>query len=316
MIQGLNGISASVIADSIDEERFIEKYNFKTVPTRITTLQLRFHRFILPEFNTHRMFSRNASSSRAIPVKKLIDQVRNDPALPVHWGANQPGMQAEKENSALIRYEGGAFQSEFTASEFWEDICSLQCSDLAETMSDAGYHKQIVNRLTEAFQYVNVIVTATEWDNFFKLRLHKDAQPEIRELARVMKQAMDESTPEQLQLGDWHLPYVSKEEYQDLKNLGLSKHKIRMVSSARCARVSYLNHDQSEPVLAKDLDLSEMLLQAGHMSPFEHQATPINTVNATIFDKGITHMSRGNDVEPTFLWSANFKGWKQFRHMI
>ena len=79
---------AKIIADSISE-----------TGERLTTVQVKFHRYILSEVNTHRVFSRNYSSSRAIPISKLIEQVRKDPAMPVYWGKNKAGMQAEQKLS-------------------------------------------------------------------------------------------------------------------------------------------------------------------------------------------------------------------------
>lgn len=249
---------------------------------RLTTFQLKYPRFIHSEFMTHRVFSRNASSSRAIPVAKMIDQVREDYARPVHWGKNQPGMQAdvELEEPNMVRVKSLWREAAFAAIE------------IAEKMNAEGAHKQIVNRILEPFQHIHVIVTSTEWDNFYALRAHKDAQPEIRELAREMKAAHWWSKPTVLKPGEWHLPYVKPEEYgqYDLESL-------KRFSAARCARVSYLNHDGSSPDPKKDLDLFERLVGSDpkHCSPVEHQATPYE--------------------DPTF-WGGNFRGWKQFRQEI
>lgn len=156
-------ISAKIVADSISP-----------AGGRLVTMELCYPRFIHSEFLTHRMFSRNASSSRAIPVEKMLQQVQENPAMPVHWGKNQPGMQAREE----------IFPN--TGKDLWK-IYAKQTAKNAEELNLIGYHKQVVNRLLEPFQYIKVIVTATEWDNFFKLRLHEDAQPEMYELARCMK---------------------------------------------------------------------------------------------------------------------------------
>ena len=279
-------ISAKIVADSLSPSG-----------VRLTTLELQYHRFVHSEMMTHRMFSRNASSSRAIPVEKMLRQVKNYPAMPIHWGKNQPGMQAREECSELIR---GC-----TREQQWESVAKWSVHK-ARLFSEAGYHKQIVNRLTEPFQWIKVIVTATEWDNFFKLRLHKDAQPEIRVLAEHMKKAMDESTPTELQPGEWHLPYVDCNEF-DIKEEALK------CSVARCARVSYLNHDNSTPDVEKDIKLADMLLEAGHMSPFEHQGTPMDFsgVQEWYDLKGVTHQ----DVN-AWHWSGNFRGWIQHRQII
>lgn len=266
-------ISATMICDSIG-----------TNNKRLTTLQLQFHRFILPEFNTHRMFSRNASSSRAIPTSKLIEQVRNDPVMPIFWGKNQAGMQAKEELKGFYKE---------TATQNWKQA-AINAANSAEAMLANGLHKQTANRVLEPFLPINVIVTATEWDNFFELRDHKDAQPEMEELAKCTKQAMWESTPTLLSAGQWHLPYITKEERVKFHNDQVFLAKL---SAARCARVSFLNHDGTSPIIEKDLQLFSSLIESKpvHASPTEHQA---------YFD-------------PLIESSRNFKGgWVQFRDYI
>ena len=149
-------IEAKVILDSVSP-----------AGKRITTLQLKYHRFIHSEFMTHRAFSRNSMSSRAVPVAKMIEQVRNDPAMPVHWGKNQPGMQARDDltGEALIN-----------AQMAWRGAAA-KAADSAQLMMDNGLAKQVANRILEPFQWMHTVVTATEWDNFFALRCHPDAQP-------------------------------------------------------------------------------------------------------------------------------------------
>ena len=142
--------------------------------SRLTTYQLRYWRAIHAELMTHRVFSRNASSSRAIPVMKMLRQVWDDPAGPVHWGANQAGMQAHAELDGLRRKLSQAI---------WKWSGRAMCV-AAWSMTKIGLHKQVANRLLEPWQYINVVLTATEFDNWFDLRDHPDAQPEIQELAR------------------------------------------------------------------------------------------------------------------------------------
>jgi hypothetical protein len=269
-------MEAKVICDSISESG-----------KRITTLQVKFHRFILPEFNTHRVFSRNFSSSRAIPTQKLLDQVRNDPAMPIYWGKNQPGMQAREELTPYIA-NGAKFQ--------WKHA-ALQAAFAAESLSELKVHKQIVNRLIEPFMWAHGVVTSTEWDNFFDLRCHIDAQPEIRALAYAIRSAMDNSTPILLQEGKWHLPYISEDEkHNDFFKIEANKFMLQKISSARCCRVSYLKHDGSSPNIDDDLALYARLANQIpiHASPMEHQATP-------------------SIVESHY---GNFRGWAQFRKYI
>lgn len=254
--------SAKIILDSVSP-----------VGARLTTMQLVYPRFIHSEFMTHRVFSRNAASSRAIPVAKMIEQVRNDPAMPCHWGKNQPGMQARAEVEDIRE-----------AKRLWE-IAAWRAADVAESMNALGLHKQVANRILEPFQWMHTIVTATEWDGFFKLRLHPDADPNIFRLAWVMKEAMDISVPVKRTL---HAPYAPSD------NIDLF-HDLAMVSAARCARVSYLNHDGSQPDWDKDMALATMLKDSGHASPFEHVAS-----------------ADENDHE----MFANFRGWQSFRNSL
>lgn len=253
---------------------------------RLITFQLRYPRFVHAELMTHRMFSRNASSSRAIPVEKMLENIQLFPAQPVEWGTNQKGMQAGEEVADQ--------ETRDTAMTTWE-TAKQDAVRHANTLAQLGLHKQIANRLTEPFQFIDVLVSATEWGNWFNLRDHEDAQPEIRELARLMRLAMNQSAPAN---SIYHLPYLTEKErgHLDWKD-------SRMVSTARCARVSYRNHDQSNPDLEKDLSLAHMLINSRHMSPTEHQADLDNKRN------GITHLSYP-DYEP---WSNNFREWQQFR---
>ena len=276
--QDINMIEAKVIEDSVS-----------IYGDRITTMQIKFQRFILPEFLTHRVFSRNFSSSRAIPTAKLIEQVRNDPAMPVHWGKNQAGMQARVELSDDERLE---------AIGRWKYAASVAAAN-AQCLSDLGAHKQIVNRVLEPYMWVTGIVTSTEWENWNSLRDHEDAQPEIRELAKTMKVAYDASEPVELVIGDWHLPYVTPAEK---RNSLLSLTSLIRVSAARCCRVSYLKHDGATPSIEDDMKLFERLAGAEpkHYSPLEHQATPDGFLGQSY-------------VRPEL--HGNFRGWIQFRKL-
>lgn len=253
--------SAKIIADSIGY--------YGGAMSRLTTIQLRYPRLVHSEFNTHRVFSRNASSSRAIPVAKMIEQVRNDPAAPYVWTTNKPGMQGDvvTDPELIAKYD-----------QMWIEAAN-QAADNAEVLMGEGLHKQVVNRILEPFQWISVIVTATEWANWFELRNHKDADPTIKRLAEVMLAAMEASTPKHLEAGEWHLPYVSKEEKSALPIATLVK-----ISAARCARVSYLTHDGEFPDVDKDIALYERLVGSRplHASPIEHQARVINLNNDEI----------------------------------
>lgn len=278
IVEGKGGITAKVVARSVHNNGPV-----------LTTLELRYPRFIHSEFMTHRVFSRNAASSRAIPVAKMLEQVRNDPAMPIHWGKNQPGMQAREEHDAEVYIRSADWTC--PSAEAWRFAAS-RAADMAENFMQAGYHKQIVNRLLEPFQFIVVIVTATEWDNFFKLRLHADAQPEMQELARVMKDAMDSVEPDNLGYVEAHLPYITAEDREHVSYYA----DLYKVSTARCARVSYLTHDRENSDVEKDMELHDKLLTAGHLSPFEHVAWP-----------------NGYDIPAL---ASNFVGWTQYRKYV
>lgn len=253
--------SAKIIADSVGY--------YGGAMSRLTTIQLRYPRLVHSELMTHRVFSRNASSSRAIPVAKMIEQVRTDPAAPYVWTTNKPGMQGDvvTDPELIAKYD-----------QMWIEAAN-QAADNAEVLMGEGLHKQVVNRILEPFQWISVIVTATEWANWLELRNHKDADPTIKRLAEVMLAAMEESEPKHLIAGEWHLPYVSKEEKSALPIATLVK-----ISAARCARVSYLTHDGAFPDVDKDIALYERLVGSRplHASPIEHQARVINLNNDEI----------------------------------
>lgn len=312
-IEGKGNISAEIIADSISD--VVDN-------KRIITYVLEYPRFIHSEFMTHRLFSRNAASSRAIPVNKVLALVENAPAMPIHWGRNQAGMQAKEE---LVGEEKEIVQN------YWE-LSAENAVFVAELMNENGAHKQIVNRILEPYQMIRVVCTATEYDNFFYLRYHADAQPEIAELARVMWEAREISQPELLQPGEWHVPFVHTERHGGtgerlyfLPNEGgnvlweniITLEEALKVSASCSAQVSYRKVDTS---LEKALDIYNKLvtMKPVHASPFEHQATPMENIfgedytkHGTYPQKGVTH----NDIKGNG-WSANFCGWIQYRQLI
>lgn len=261
-------ITAKVIADSIAPKS-----------RRLTTFQLKYPRFIHAEFMTHRHFSRNASSSRAIPVDKQIDMLMEDPAMPIHWGLNQSGMQAEQENTAHLDLADPGL----TPTEGWL-LARDNAVKVARSFVRAGYHKQVVNRILEPFSHISVVCTSSQYDNFFSLRCHKDAQPEIKVLADAMRAALDASTPRMLGQDDWHLPYVTEAELQHAASAENVSHDpvpltfddLIKASVARCARVSYLTHYGKAPSMEADLKLYDRLVGMVplHASPAEHQAKP------------------------------------------
>lgn len=337
-------IKATMICDSVT-----------SAGKRLMTLQLRYPKFIHGEAKTHRlikigdkayelleevgfmddpMLSRNASSSRAIPVSRLIQDVLDDPVIPVKFGKNQPGMQSIEDfaDDELINFECAetylsrpenpeAGFRKITCREAWMHAMH-DAVDAAELFSKAGVHKQHVNRLLEPFCHINVVVTATEWSNFFAQRCHPAAQPEMRDLASAMRDAMQRSTPVKLDKNQWHLPYVGLEDlvgqqllsksivteeearylYSEFPRVSMSgrvSNAMCKISTARCARVSYLTQDGKTPDIVDDTKLADRLIGARpmHASPAEHQGTP-----------------DPDDVDPQL--HGNFVGWIQYRKTL
>ncbi len=313
-MKGLKGITAEVVAYSINQ--FGEE---------LLTYQLHYPRIIHSEFMTHRMLSKNASSSRAIPVDKQLAYISKNTAMPVQWGKNQAGMQADGEHTGLITFDDdfGIPIKPMTPEDAWEYLC-LTAIDVSKGFSDAGYHKQVANRLTEPFQFINVVVSGTDWNNFFYLRHHEDADPTIAELARIMYEAKQEATPKELLHGEYHTPYVQSIRVGgDLKyftedngnSTEISVEEAIKVSISCCAQVSYRNQDTS---LEKALTLYDRLItmKPAHASPTEHVATPFSDIEyqnrtATLF------YADAHDLDlPQVMYSGNFKGWSQFRKTI
>ena len=263
--------TAEIIADSVNQSG-----------DRLTTFVLTYHRFIHSEFMTHRMLSKNSSSSSAIPVEKMIKLVEDSQVEPIHWGANCKGMSAKEEmgSSALL-----------AAQQIW-GIARESAIASAKAMVKVGTHKQIVNRLLEPFSPITVVCTGTEYQNFFDQRCHPDAQPEMQALAIVMRGAYDMSEPVEMKAGGWHLPFASYEEFDEsCFDIGL----LRKIATGRCARVSYLNHDGFSRIIG-DIALHDRLLSSEpkHLSPFEHCAIAL----------------------PNSEKKANFTGWQSYRNTL
>lgn len=259
----MKNFETTIVADSVNPDG-----------QRITSFLLTYPRFIHSELLTHRSFSRNAASSRAIPIEKMIEQVQTNPAMPIRWGKNGKGMQDH---------------GEFTGKEaevcqyMWQEASKVAVHQ-ARILNAASLHKGLVNRVLEPFVWMTTLVTATEWQNFFALRVHKDAQPEFQHLAHLMLQAYVKNQPAKLEWGDWHIPFSDR-----MPNDLSLKDRLK-VAVARAARTSYLTMDGQIDV-EKDIALHDRLAESGHMSPFEHVA------------KAKLHEN-----------SSNFYGWNQYRH--
>jgi thymidylate synthase ThyX len=296
------GFEAKVLADSVSPGEY-----------RLTTLDATFPRFILAEFNTHRVFSRNSASSRAIPVAKQLRRLLDDPYVPIEFGSNKPGMQAGaplvgaardaaeaewlKARDDAVRHVLGLITSPENVTGF-DDL--RECLEAAQgSLKEPpaewlNVHKQVANRLLEPFMWHTVIVSSTTWENFFNLRCHPDAQPEIRLIATKMRDAVERSVPTRLEPDEWHLPLVGEAEREE----AASPEELAKISIGRCARVSYLTHAGTRD-LSADVALYDRLLESGHMSPMEHVARPMTPAE----------LDRSE-------WSGNFQGWIAHRKSI
>ena len=320
-------IKATVICDSISEQG-----------VRLTTFEIEYPRIVMSEFNTMRAISKNSSSSRAIPVSKMLEHTKNINLKPIYFGSKRSGMQAGYE------LEGEDLQY---AKSTWESALHSMCHS-ANILDSLGVAKEVTNRLVEPFQLVKVVCTATDWDNFFNLRLHPDADPNICMLAYKMYKAMEESKPKVLKSGEWHIPYVDTGRYEGCEqHFGYSENNDGVytycsleeavkISAASCASVSYRTEGMT---LEKADKIFDMLIKAEvvHSSPFEHLATPIKkhvcvlkdndyvfadsevdlsksvnlTYNNHTWEDGVTHMNKQGQ-----LCSGNLRGFIQYRHLL
>ena len=324
-------IKATVICDSISEQG-----------VRLTTFEIEYPRIVMSEFNTMRAISKNSSSSRAIPVSKMLEHTKNINLKPVYFGSKKSGMQAGDE---LV---GEDLQY---AKSTWESALHSMVHS-AKILDECGVAKEVCNRLVEPFQLVKVVCTATDWDNFFNLRLHPDADPNICMLAYKMYKAMEDSKPKVLKSGEYHLPYVNTYRVKSGRGVGKLEYYTGVVSTpdysvisledaiklsaASCASVSYRTEGMT---LEKADKIFDMLIKAEviHSSPFEHLATPVKkhlcifkdndyvfadsevdldlsvnlTYNNRTWEEGITHMNKQGE-----LCSGNLRGFIQYRHLL
>lgn len=268
--------NCKVIADSVSEWG-----------VRLTTFEVTYPLIIHAEIMTHRVFSRNVASNRAIPVSKLIESVETNPFVPDKFPKNQAGMQNSEWLEGLESLDARVqwYEARDAAVTYTRNLTKL------------NVHKQIANRLLAPFLWTTAVITATDWNNFFTLRCHPAAQPEIQRIAYMMKEAYDNSIPEFLAEGSWHLPYITEKDYDWARENAVDKFRdpmnfILKTSIGRCARVSYLRQStDTEP--QKDIELCERLIYNRHMSPTEHVATP-----------------EGSE------YHSNFRGWVQYRKLL
>lgn len=323
---------AKVIAHSVSAVSGIE----------MITYEVEFWRGVLAELNTHNALSKNTSSSRAIPVKDMLAQVRDNPAGPVRFGKANKGMQDAGEHDGLVDISGfNDGSANVPADVAWMYAVNSMAED-AERFHEAGYAKQVCNRLVEAGQWTKMVLSGTDWNNFMWLRKHGAADPSVDALARVIEEARANSTPTVLQPGEWHVPYyndgVWKAAWSEVVDgvdiavdkFGHSLEHVLMISSSCCAQASYRQLDDTVEKarrVSANLNLrGEQPDEPVHASPTEHQATPIkesrflggdldNGVNLQgvpdTWQEGITHVRRDG-----VFCSGNLRGWIQHRQLI
>ena len=280
-------IKASIIADSINNKG-----------KRITSFVVTMPRIVLAELNTHRVLSRNSASSRAIPFAKMLEMVKKTPFMPIQWMKDHSGMQGNEFFTEEPEIEA--------VKAAWLEARDNAVAS-AEKLSALGLSKQFVNRGLEAYMYHTVIITATEFENYFALRAHEAAEIHIQKLAFLMLEEMNNSTPKLLQVGEWHIPFGENMDEIKINSMyvgpdgmkeqeeWLQRAKVK-VAVARCARVSYtvVGEEGKPDNYENDIKLHDRLLGMGHLSPFEHCAQCTDNEG----------------------WSGNFQGWTQYRKML
>ena len=276
----------------------------------VCTWEIVVHRYVWGQVLTHKDLSRNAMSSRACSIPKMQEALT---AVPIHWGKHQAGMQAYKEADSMVHFRG----EYYTREQAWS-LGKEFSSELAMAYHEANYAKQIVNRITEPYQMIKAVITSTDMENFYWLRIANDPQHEIRELARKMKVSFDGTEAKSLFEGEWHVPYVlsfrddvsGKLRYYSQDGEELTVEEAKQVSASSIAQVSYRDIDSSKGKASTVFTKLGVGTDRVHSSPFESVLTPM-TEDATFETDGVTalHKVKG-------LMSGNSAGWIQLRHLI
>lgn len=276
----------------------IIKHSISYLNIPIITYVLEYPRYIHAELMTHRVFNRNSASSRAIPFLKFIKMINESPVMPI-WTSEEKGMQGkvidDKQLCSVI--DKTWLEARDSAARYATKLGSL------------GVHKQNINRLIEPWMHIRVVLTATDFDNWFTLRDHKDAHPEIKKLAIAMKEALTTSNPRLLKSGEWHLPFINDNENFDIDT-------ALKVSTARCARTSYNNFDGTNDI-SKDIELFNKLIvqEPLHASPAEHQAqVPSGNDLSHMGTKWAWFNEGWHFVKGKYV--SNLRGWIQHRKII
>jgi thymidylate synthase ThyX len=313
---------------------------------RIVTFLITFPRFILAEFNTHRVFTRNSASSTAIPFKKALRSVMTNPFIPIKWMKDHKGMQGTEYYTSSLKT--------FILKNLWLMARNMAVI-FAWILNKIGLTKQICNRIIEPWMWHTALVTSTEWENFFSLRAHKAAEIHIQEIAYMMMNAYNYHTPVVLNDGEWHIPFLNLIDPDALKEIltkdGMVDEKewldaVIKISTAQCARTSYTNvgDDTKKINYLNDMKLHDTLAASGHWSPFEHIAKPMtkteycNFTRTSLLDnkdyeqwkdiwtadkhRGVSEywdepgLPEAYSVGIEYGWCGNFRGFIQYRKMF
>ena len=311
---------------------------------RLTTFKVTYPRIIHSEMCRHRILSRNTASSRAIPFEKMVKDVQENPFVPLAWQKNHRGMQG----SEYLQVEDGIYG----VREHWLEARN-RAVELATSLHNSNVTKQLVNRLLEPFVWTTELVSGTEWDGFFELRCPKyyaegtnkhykswkdlvtdfpecenyseldklkvnesQAEIHIQKIAEMMWDTMNESTPEPLSDGMWHIPFMARmDSSQFISKTGKDvTEEMLKISTARCARISYKTLGDNPKIdYEADIKLHDRLLESKHLSCFEHCAKAMSEEEYQNFRKGYTTASfRGK----TIGWANNYRGFIQYRYLI
>jgi thymidylate synthase ThyX len=311
-------IEAKVVADSINPQG-----------DRLTTFVVTYPRIIHSEVMTHRMFSRNSASSRAIPFAKMVESVHSNPFIPIAWQKDHNGMQGTE---YLSKEDADFAETEWLIAR----DCAIRSAEFLNDKEINNVTKQLCNRLLEPFMWHTVIITSGKegLDNFFKLRDHEAAEIHIQELARRMKEAINNSTPKQLQAGEWHIPFSDNLDIYQLRSLllsgkynsdnditpDISELKLK-IATARCARVSYtvVGEEGKEANYINDIKLHDRLAESGHWSCFEHCSRVMSDDEYKSYWKSSANQKfkdKQDLIKVEGGWCRNFKGFIQYRELV
>jgi Thymidylate synthase complementing protein len=299
----MNGTYAKVIADSCNENG-----------DRLITIEGSLPRIVLADFSKHRVFSFSGQSTRAVPVKKMVDLMNSNPFVPEVFGTNQAGM------TAGYALEGDEAEA---ARRIW-GFAKGAAGDFATQLANLNVHKQLTGRLLEPFSHMKIVLTSTEWSNFFRLRRHKDAQPELQIFANKIYEAIENSKPQVLSVNEWHLPYIEKKivvtEDENgesiLSTVYIADNQMvdldtaKKYSAAKCATTSYRTETLT---VEKAMNIFEQLVVSDpqHSVPTEHVARPLELNCGPFADSLTTHVDRWGGQ-----WSGNFRSFGQYRKEI